>query len=255
MPRSFAELLAEGRRDLVPLRERVHLALAVSRFNADELVALGYEDVRVLPPIVDPDALHRIKPDRKTTRELKERLKGPLLLYVGQILPHKRPEFLVQAFHVLSTYLIPEAQLVLVGYPRLPQFRDALQAEIDELGLNRAIITGHVEAPVLRSYYERADVFVTASDHEGFCVPLLEAMSFNVPVVARATSAIPETLGGAGLLVDPDDSPLVLAEALAEVLNDSHLRDRLVALGAQRLRHFDADVARAQLLEQLLSVA
>ena len=75
-----------------------------------------------------------------------------------------------------------------------------MQRQIVELGLANAWIVGSVPVAVLRAYYEKADVFVTASDHEGFCVPLLEAMSFDVPVVARATSAIPETLGGAGIL-------------------------------------------------------
>jgi glycosyltransferase involved in cell wall biosynthesis len=251
--RNFAQLLEAGRQDLAPLRDRVQIALAVSHFNAAELVALGYSDVRVLPPIVDTDKLHRTRPDKLASAELMW-VAGPVVLNVGQVLPHKRPEYLVEAFHVLSTYLLPEANLVLVGHPRLPSFRDAVQRQINELGLKRAMMTGQISAGTLRSFYDRADIFVTASDHEGFCVPLLEAMSFKVPIVARATSAIPETLGGAGLLVDPEDSPAVFAEAMAEVLTDPDLRDELVGRGSRRLSHFDADVARAELLEHLLSV-
>ena len=123
-----------------------------------------------------------------------------------------------------------------------------------ELGLHNAWITGAIPPETLRSFYERADVFVTASDHEGFCVPLLEAMSFDVPIVARATSAVPETLGGAGLLVDATDGPLVIAEAWAHVLTDRGERDRLIARGAERLHDFDPDDARRQILEHLATV-
>jgi glycosyltransferase involved in cell wall biosynthesis len=177
-----------------------------------------------------------------------------MALFVGQILPHKRPEFLIQAFHALVTYLEPGANLVLVGSPRLPRFAAAVQLQIVELSLHRAWITGAIPPETLRSFYERADVFVTASDHEGFCVPLLEAMSFDLPVVARATTAIPETLGGAGLLLDPDDGPVVMAEALAEVMGNARARTDLVQRGKARLADFDPDDARRVVLEHLESV-
>jgi len=250
----FAGLLAAGRRDLALMRDKVVLALCDSAFNASELIALGYEDVRVSPLIVDPRALHGVEVDEGTSHHLRERVEGPVLLFVGQILPHKRPELLVQAYHALCTYLLPEAHLVMVGNPRLRRFADAVQQQIVELGLNQAWITGAVPPETLRSFYERADVFVTASDHEGFCVPLLEAMSFGVPIVARATTAIPETLGGAGLLVDPTDGPLVLAEAWAHLIGDTSERERLVARGSDRLLDFDPDDARRQVLEHLGSV-
>jgi glycosyltransferase involved in cell wall biosynthesis len=252
---SFAGLLEAGRRDLALLRDRVTLALADSAFNASELIALGYPDVRVSPLIIDSSALHSVDLDEATTNHLNTRVEGPLILFVGQILPHKRPELLVQAFHVLSTYLIPEAKLVLVGNTRISRFSEAVQTQIAELGLSGAWLTGTVPPSTLRSFYERADLFATASDHEGFCVPLLEAMSFDLPVVARATTAIPETLAGAGLLVDREDGPIVLAEALAEVITNGELRAELVRSGHGRLDAFDPDRARGTLLEHLLSVA
>lgn len=250
----FAGLLQAGRRDLALLRDRVVLALCDSAFNAAELIGLGYRDVRVSPLIVDPGALHAVDVDEGTSHHLSERVEGPVALFVGQILPHKRPELLVQAFHALVTYHQPEAHLVLVGSPRLPRFASAVQRQIVELGLHRAWMTGAVPPETLRSFFERADLFVTASDHEGFCVPLLEAMSFEVPIIARATSAVPETLGGAGLVLDPEDGALVLAEAWAELIEHPELRDKLVANGLDRLRDFDPDDARRRVLEHLGSV-
>jgi L-malate glycosyltransferase len=250
----FAGLLEAGRRDLALLKDRVVMALCDSAFNAAELIALGYHDVRVSPLIIDARSLHNVELDEGTSHHLSEAVEGPVALFVGQILPHKRPELLVQAFHALVTYLIPEANLVLVGSPRLPRFAAAVQQEMVELGLYRGWITGAVPPETLRSFYERADLFVTASDHEGFCVPLLEAMSFGVPIVARATTAIPETLGGAGLLIDPDDGPLVMAEAWAAALTDEPVRAELIARGSARLMDFDPDAARLRLLEHLMSV-
>jgi len=250
----FAGLLDAGRRDLALLRDRVSLALADSEFNAQELRQLGYRNVRVSPLIIDPASLHAIDRDEGTSFHLEHMVEGPVLLFVGQILPHKRPELLVQAFHVLTTYLVPEAHLIMVGSPRLPRFRDALQDQISELNLSRAWITGAVPPETLRSFYERADLFVTASDHEGFCVPLIEAMTFSLPIVARATSAVPETLAGAGLLVAEDDSAVVLAEAMSSVLTDEDLRTELVQRGQRRLADFDPDVAREIFLDSLLSI-
>ena len=250
----FAGLLEAGRRDLSLLKDRVTMALCDSAFNASELIALGYEDVRVSPLIIDPRSLHGVDRDEGTTNHLAKIVSGPTALFVGQMLPHKRPELLVQAFHALVTYLVPEAHLILVGSPRLPRYAAALQQQIVELGLHRAWMTGAVAPETLRSFYEHADLFVTASDHEGFCVPLLEAMSFDLPIIARATSAVPETLGGAGLLLDPGDGPLVMAEAWATLLTDTDERERLISRGTERLRDFDPDDARHQVLQHLASV-
>lgn len=250
----FAGLLEAGRRDLSLLRDRVTLALADSAFNAAELVALGYTDVRVSPLIIDPQVLHGVDLDEGTTHHLDERVHGPVLLFVGQILPHKRPELLVQAFHVLTTYLVPEAHLIMVGSPRLPRFHRAVQDQVAELGLSQAWLTGAVAPETLRSFYERADAFVTASEHEGFCVPLLEAMSFDLPIVARDAAAIPETLAGAGLMIGVDDGAMVLGEAMAEVLTNTSLRSALIERGRRRLADFDPEIARRQFLENLLAV-
>ena len=135
----FAGLLEAGRLDLAILKDRVVLALCDSAFNAAELVALGYSDVRVTPLIVNPDPLHAVEPDWGTAHHLGTRVEGPLALFVGQILPHKRPELLVQALHAVRTYLEPEAQLALVGRHRLRSFASAVQQQIVELGTGRCV--------------------------------------------------------------------------------------------------------------------
>ncbi len=250
----FAGLLEDGRRQLAEMADRVTLALAVSAYNADELEALGYDDVRVAPLIVETNRLRSISPDPDMAREL-ERREGPLVLFVGQLLPHKRPDLLLQAYHVLITYLVPDAHLVLAGASRLEPYRGALEWFIRELNLLNATLVGPVSLQALVALYRRADVFVTLSEHEGFCVPLLEAMAFGVPVVARAHAAVPETLGDGGLLLPSDDGPLLAAEAMAAVLSDTRLSDRLISCGKKRLSDFNPDAARATFLSHLLSLA
>src|SRR4029077_3273733 len=110
----------------------------------------------------DPARLQDVAPDEIMRRHLDENVHGPLALFVGQLLPHKRPELLVEALHVVATYLEPSAHLVLVGARRIPAFAAALQRQIVELGMANAWIAGKLSPSELRSYYDHADVFVTA---------------------------------------------------------------------------------------------
>jgi L-malate glycosyltransferase len=184
----FADLLRDGRRQIAQLRTRVVLALADSAYNAEELASMGFENVLVSPLIIDVHRLRGITPNPTALAQL-EALEGPFLLYVGQFLPHKRPEFLLQAFHILSTYLVPGAHLAFIGASRLPAYRHRLDEFIRELNLPRLHMVGQVPDQILAAYLHRADAFVTASEHEGFCVPLIEAMGFDLPVVARGFAA------------------------------------------------------------------
>ena len=250
----FAQLLDGGRRELEVLRPRVAMALADSSYNARDLEQLGYPDVRVSPLVVDAAALCRVEPDPATAHHLGTEIDGPVLLFVGQLLPHKRPDLLIRAFHVLSTYLDPEVRLILVGPARLPGYRNALQHLVHELSLSGAWIAGPVSQEALAAFYRRADAFVTASEHEGFCVPILEAMAFGLPVLARANAAIPETAADAALLLPPGDDPLFMAEAMSTVLGDDDLRSLLAERGRRRLQHFQPDRSADTLLGHVAEV-
>jgi glycosyltransferase involved in cell wall biosynthesis len=251
---AFAGLLSGGRLELAQLREKAELALAVSRYNATELETLGFRDVRVCPLPVDLDRLAELEPDPVVGQELAD-LDGPLVLFVGQLLPHKRPDLLVAAFHVLSTYLLPEASLALVGAGRTPRYANAVRRQARELNSRSCRIPGWQEPEALAAFYRAADAFVTMSEHEGVCVPLLEAMRFDVPTCARAFGAIPETVGGAGLVLPAEDDPVLVAEAVAELLTDGQLRSALVARGRERVSHFSLERAEATFLSHLADVA
>ena len=248
---ALAGLLETGRRELARLAGRAHMAIAVSAFNAAELTALGYHDVRLAPLVIDTERLLAAEAPAPLTARLAE-LGGPVLLFVGQLLPHKRVDFLLEMFHVLTTYHQRPATLAVVGNPRLTRLSDSLRALTAELNLDNVVMTGAVGEPELAAWYRRADVFVTASEHEGFCVPPLEAMAHDVPVVARRFAALPETVGDAAVLVDGAAGPEVMAGAVSAVLDDESLRRRLVANGRRRLESLDAEAARAGLVGLLL---
>ncbi len=239
---------ALGRTQLARLAPQSRLAVADSAFNESELQALGYGETAVVPLLIDMHVKSE-EPDPELAAALarrKERAGGCDLLYVGKISPHKAPHDLVKMLDVLRRVDDPAARLHLVGSPLGETYEPALRAFIDELGLNAAVnLAGSVSGAELEAYFRAADVFVLASDHEGFCVPLAEAMGHGVPIVAYGVTAVPETVDGAGLMLD-DKSPVPFAAAVARVLRDATLRAVLVRAGRERAAGFDLEASRAR---------
>ncbi len=164
------------------------------------------------------------------------------LLFVGRIAPHKRQDDLIRLIAYYRACIDPEAQLVLVGsYRDQPQYHARLRALAQELGVTGAVtFAGSVSLPALAAYYRSATAFVSLSEHEGFGVPLLEAMRFDLPVVAYDAGAVAETLGDAGLRVKTRDLPEA-AELVGLVSERTDLRASLVAAGRKRLGDFSTD--------------
>jgi glycosyltransferase involved in cell wall biosynthesis len=238
----FASLLELGRRELVELARRCEFALACSSFNAAELEALGVTRIAIVPPVPDLAGLLATEPHPPTVHHLQEKVDGPVVLLVAQVAPHKCQHEVVAAFHVLSTYLCPDAHLFMVGGSPTPAYAQLVQRYIEGLVLPRASLLGRIGVAELAAFYRHASVFVTLSRHEGFCVPLVEAMAFGVPVVARAAAAIPETVGDAGLLLGDEPTPELVAEAMAAILADDVLRKDLVGRGQERAEQFVGEV-------------
>ncbi len=233
--------VALGRTQLARLAAESRFAVADSAFNESELHALGYEGTAVVPLLIDM-AAKSDEPDPALATwlgERKAREGGADLLYVGKISPHKAPHDLVKMLDVLRRLYDPAARLHLVGSPLGETYEPALRAFVAELGLDDAVIfAGSVTGAELEAYYRGVDVFVSASDHEGFCVPLAEAMGHGLPIVAYGVTAVPETVAGAGLLL-PDKSPVTFAAAVGRVLSDPQLQSVLTRAGLARAAEFD----------------
>jgi glycosyltransferase involved in cell wall biosynthesis len=250
---AFADLLVLGRREVQRLRPRVVGAIAASAYNARELEAMGYRNVRVVPPTADVTRLSKVEPRAETMHALAA-MARPIMLSVGQLMPHKRPDFLVQMMHVAESYLGMEGMLLLVGHQRLERYARAVHQQILELNLQNVRVFGAVDERDLAAMYRSTHLVVTASEHEGFCLPLLEAMTFGTPIVARSCAAIPETVGDAALLLPAEQGPEFYAEAVTEALGNNALRSALVAAGARRVAELEQRPPEVATLEALLEV-
>lgn len=175
-------------------------------------------------------------------------------MFVGRVAPNKAQHDVVKAFAWYRRVFDAEASLTLVGGVSASSYWSALERFVDGLGLSGVVrLAGSVSEVELEGLYRSADVFVCLSEHEGFCVPLLEAMAHGVPVVALGAAAVPETLGDAGLVLG-SKRPGLVAEAVARVVGDAGLRARLVAAGRRRLEDFSLARTRRTLLDALQPV-
>jgi len=247
----IARLTAIGRDQLRDLAASglVDLAIGVSRFNCADLEATGFTRTATLPLPMD---LSRY--DRPADPILKQRLSTApsTFLTVGRIAPNKRLEDFLRVAAYYLRYVEPNARFIVIGTNRgLEPYSDALTHLHRELGLDeRVAFVGRVPHEDLIAWYRTARVYVCTSAHEGFCAPLLEAMHFGLPILARDEAAIPETLGGAGVLyADPD--PAVVAEALHLLATDEALRSDLRLRARQRLDDMDPATIGSRWVERL----
>lgn len=240
---SLGAALDYGRRQLTGLCRRANAAVADSEFNAAELEKLKCKRVEVIPVITD-DAIF---PSEQQQASRSEKDGSALtVLFVGRIAPNKCQHDLLAALAVLRQH-ITNVELVLVGASTSDRYEQALRSYATDLNIADVVrFEGSLSASELLARYRRADVFVSLSEHEGFGVPLVEAMAWGVPVIGFGAAAVPETLRGAGLVLD-DKSPAVVAAAIQRVATDRLLRRHLVRLGSARANELRASVVRPQL--------
>ena len=231
-----------GRGQLGDLAARSVLGLGDSAFNTAELDAAGFARTAVVPILLDVADLRHDGPPHPPGAARR-------WLFVGRIVPNKAQHDLVLALAWYRAVHDPEATLHLVGGDAAPAYTTAVRELVDELQLRDTVrfVSGLDDAGVAREYAE-ADVFVCLSDHEGFCIPVLEAMANEVPVVAYASSALPETVGSGGLLL-PSKDPSVVAGAVHRLATDAALQAAMVERGTARVATFD----RAHTVPRLLA--
>lgn len=234
-----------GLRQLDQLADVADAGLAVSSFNAAGLRDAGFTDVAVAPLLV------QARVDGPIDVALVERLRSTRRagsvdwLFVGRIVPNKAQLDLVNAFAHYRREVDGGARLWLVGRTDSPSYERAVRRLITELGCGgSAVLTGSIPGPALSAHLANADVFVGLSEHEGFGVPLVEAMRWSLPVVVHDAGAVAETLGGAGLLL-ADKAPATVAAAVAEAVEPAQ-RARLIALGRARADELSTDRTGAQ---------
>jgi L-malate glycosyltransferase len=240
-------LAALGRQELQSLAGRVHLALGVSEFNRLELEALGFNPTGVLPIAVDTARITEAPRRPALDTILGDGLIN--ILFVGRIAPNKRIEDHIRLAELYKRYVDSYYRFIFVGRcDGIPRYYAQIRALISEFRMlpDRFWFTGPVPDADLGTFYRWADAYVSLSEHEGFCVPLVEAMAANVPVLAYAAGAVPETLGGAGMLFAPKDLELA-AEMLAMLVYDRSVRESVLDGQRQRLQAFTPAAIDARL--------
>ena len=244
-------LAALGRRELATLAGRVALALGDSEFNRQELEALGFTRTGVLPIAVNTQRITGAPPRPALERILSDGLIN--ILFVGRIVPNKKIEDHIRLAEMYKRYVDSYYRFIFVGrYDGLPRYYSQVRALIAEYEMlpDRFWFTGPVPDEDLAAFYRWSDAYVSLSEHEGFCVPLVEAMAADVPIVAYAAGAVPETLGGAGILFAPKDLE-VAAELLGSVVYDRAVRERVLEGQRRRFQDFAPARIEAQLRDTI----
>jgi glycosyltransferase involved in cell wall biosynthesis len=248
-------LAALGRRELATLAGRVDLALGDSEFNRRELEALGFAPTGVMPIAVNTARITNAPRRPALERILSDGLIN--ILFVGRIAPNKKIEDHIRLAEMYKRYVDSHYRFIFVGrHDGLPRYYAQVRALIEEYEMlpDRFWFTGPVPDEDLAAFYRWADAYVSLSEHEGFCVPLVEAMAADVPIVAYAAGAVPETLGGAGILFAPKDLE-VAAELLGSVVYDRDVRGRVLDGQRRRLEDFAEPRIDARLKETLAPFA
>ena len=242
----LVEQCFKGRRELSIYPARVDLALGDSEFNRQELDALGFTPTGVLPVV--PDFSHLDLPSNDLiAQEFDDDWTN--ILFVGRIIPNKRIEDVIRYFHAYQRHFNAKSRLLLVGsYGGFDKYLAMLHQLAARLGVTQVHFSGHVSNAELSAYYDVADLFLCASAHEGFCVPIVESFYKQIPVAAYAASAVPATMDGAGVLYTTQE-PLEVAALMDAVLDDPQLAERIVqkqleALDRLQAKDFDGTLLR-----------
>lgn len=246
-----AEKLAQSGLDgMKYLSDKVLYCMADSNFNRQNLIDMGYSCKIDVRPILIPFKDYLKKPEQSVINKYQN--DGWInIVFVGRLAPNKKQEDIVRSFYYYKKYINPKARLILIGSDSgMENYSKRLKDYIKVLGVEDVIFPGHVTFAEILAYYRIADIFLCMSEHEGFCIPLVEAMSFKVPIIAFDSSAIGDTLGGSGILTNSKD-PVFIARLMERCNEDKELRKAVIEGQSSRLKDFSYEKVRSLFLNCL----
>ena len=241
---SYANL---GYQQVEEYKNYVAMALADSEYNRQELYRMGYSTVEVLPIIIDFKKFENAETLEDIVRKFNNKTN---LLFVGRIVPNKKQEDILKCFYYYHKHINKESNLILIGgYDGFEDYRKYLENFAEELKIREQVfLTGRVSFDELITYYKVADVFISMSEHEGFCIPLLEAMHFDVPVIAYNAGAIPSTLAGAGILLS-EKNYLEISELINQIVSNERIKQCIINKQKERLHSYKKEQTDYKLLQ------
>lgn len=233
--KQMANSLKLGRTQIKALAGSAEVNMADSQYNADELLQYGYTNVKVLPLILDLNKLTD-SVDKKTIKKYDDSIVN--VLFVGRCVPNKKIEDAITAFYYFNKYIEPNSRFIHVGsYAGTEPYYHLLLAQIKEVGLNNVFFTKSIPQSHLNAVYKCADIFLSMSEHEGFCIPLIESMVHDVPILAYSAAAVPETMDGAGILFTEKNYEMI-AEMMGEIVRNKTFRDSIIDGQRKRMNRF-----------------
>jgi glycosyltransferase involved in cell wall biosynthesis len=216
---SMAKLCQKGLEEVRELADVPYMCYADSAFNQRHLLSLGYDqcEIRLVPIRIPMDDYHK-EPDSLLLAKYLDGYTN--ILFTGRIVPNKKQEDIIRAFACYQKYFNQKSRLILAGsYEGMEAYYEKLQRYAELLGVNNVIFTGHLMSEALLACYQTADVFLCLSEYEGFCISLVDAMYFHIPIIAYKAAAVPETLGDGGILLD-DKKPEEIAGLIDYVVRN-----------------------------------
>ncbi len=235
-----------GLKQAAELKDYVNYCLPVSEFNKNDLIAMGYTCPMTVIPILIQFSDYEQAPSQKVIEQYGDGRTN--VLFVGRMAPNKKVEDVITCFAEYKKTYDSTARLFLVGsFNEDDKYYRMLCEHIKKIGVTDVIFPGHIPFNEILAYYSMANVFLCLSEHEGFCVPLVEAMYFHIPVIAYDSSAVSSTLGGSGVLVD-NKSPANVAAQLNKTVSDKSFAQQLVDAQNARLLDFDNELITQKLL-------
>ena len=246
----FSDICEYGLKGAKSLADKVDYCLAVSEFNKKDLLNMGYKCPIDVLPIIIPMSDYDKAPDKSVVKKYSDDYVN--ILFTGRIAPNKKQENLISAFYYYNRLYNKKSRLILAGSFRYDDpYYIRLTEYTKKLGMGGTVIfTGHIKFDQILAYYKTADVFLCMSEHEGFCVPIVEAMKFKVPIIAYGRAAVPETMNHKGMILD-DNNPQSVAACIDKMVKDKKLRDYVIEEQNERLEYYSYDNISAMFKEYL----
>ena len=242
------ERCRQGVEQVKKMADAFDYGFADSEFDREDLLEMDYScPIEVAPILIDFEDYRR-SPNSEVLASFRDDVTN--IVFTGRIVPNKKQEDIISSFYYYKKFFNPKSRLILVGSGKgMEQYLSKLKNFVKKLELEDSVLfTGHVKFNEILAYYRIADVFLCMSEHEGFCVPLVEAMQFQVPIVAFDSSAIGGTLGGSGILLKEKD-PLMTAGVIDRLMTDVRLRNQIIEGQKKRLKDFSREVVTARYRE------
>lgn len=238
-----------GYKQLMDIKEKIDVCIADSEYNAEDLRKAGYKcPIQVLPIVLSMKEYSQ-RPAWKTFKRYRDNWTN--ILFTGRVVPNKKHEDVIDVFYYYKKYINDNSRLIFAGnFDSDGLYYKDLCRYIERLKLQDVIFTGYLDFKELAACYHLADLFLCMSQHEGFCVPLVEAMIYGIPIIARSQTAVKETMGQAGILLE-DADPKLIAELVEMVLMDNGLRTKIIQSEQERLKYFDENRIKKRFLQYI----